>query len=55
VFDDEFGADLFAYLDARPELSALFNASMSQGTRPTAARSGPETSSPPYRKAATCT
>lgn len=38
VFDDEFGTDLFAYLDARPELSALFNASMSQGTRLTAAQ-----------------
>jgi hypothetical protein len=38
VFDDEFGTDFFAYLDTRPELSALFNASMSQGTRLTAAQ-----------------
>lgn len=38
VFDEEFGTDFFSYLDFQPELSATFNASMSQGTRLTAAQ-----------------
>jgi hypothetical protein len=38
VFDEEFGTDFFSHLDSQPELSALFNASMSQGTRLTAAQ-----------------
>ena len=37
TFDDVFGMDYFAYLKSRPELSATFNASMSQGTAATAA------------------
>ncbi|MDT0443958.1 methyltransferase [Streptomyces johnsoniae] len=32
-FDAVFGADFFAHLGRRPELSAEFNAAMSQGTR----------------------
>lgn len=32
VFDDLYGVDWFGYLRQRPELSALFNASMRQGT-----------------------
>jgi hypothetical protein len=35
-FDQVFGKDFFAHLKDDPELSALFNASMSQGTRVTA-------------------
>lgn len=37
VFGDVFGTDFFAHLKARPELSATFNAAMSQGTLRTAA------------------
>lgn len=37
AFDEVFGTDFFAYLKGRPELSAQFNAAMSQGTRSTAA------------------
>jgi O-methyltransferase domain/Dimerisation domain len=36
VFDDIFGTDFFGHLDERPDLSATFNASMSEGTRLTA-------------------
>ncbi|WP_245681954.1 acetylserotonin O-methyltransferase [Actinomadura kijaniata] len=37
AFDEVFGKDFFAHLKDDPELSARFNASMSQGTRLTAA------------------
>jgi predicted O-methyltransferase YrrM len=37
AFDDVFGTDFFAHLKEHPELSARFNAAMSQGTRATAA------------------
>lgn len=37
AFDSVFGTDFFSHLKTRPELSAQFNASMSQGTRLTAA------------------
>lgn len=37
AFDDVFGTDFFTHLERNPELSALFNASMSQGTLGTAA------------------
>ncbi|MGK5551448.1 methyltransferase [Actinomadura kijaniata] len=37
AFDEVFGKDFFAHLKENPELSARFNASMSQGTRATAA------------------
>jgi hypothetical protein len=33
VFEDALGTDFFSYLKADPELSAQFNAAMSQGTR----------------------
>lgn len=33
AFDELFGADFFGYLKTQPELSAIFNASMSQHTR----------------------
>ncbi|MQA12012.1 MAG: methyltransferase [Pseudonocardiaceae bacterium] len=36
AFDQEFGTDFFDYLKTRPELSALFNAAMSQGAQLTA-------------------
>ena len=36
TFADVFGTDFFAHLKSRPELSATFNASMSQGTAVTA-------------------
>ena len=36
VFTDVFGTDIYRHLKARPELSATFNAAMSQGTRLTA-------------------
>jgi O-methyltransferase len=37
AFEDEFGTDFFSYLDSHPELSAMFNGAMSQGTQLTAA------------------
>jgi hypothetical protein len=37
TFDQAFGTDFFSYLGANPELSALFNASMRQASRATAA------------------
>ncbi len=37
AFDGVFGTDFFSYLKSRPELSAQFNAAMSQGTQSTAA------------------
>jgi hypothetical protein len=37
TFDDVFGTDFFSHLKEKPELSATFNASMSAGTRLTAA------------------
>jgi hypothetical protein len=33
AFDEVFGVPAFSYLAVRPELSAIFNAAMSQGTR----------------------
>lgn len=36
AFDEVFGTDFFAHLAANPDLSAQFNAAMSQGTRATA-------------------
>jgi hypothetical protein len=36
TFDQAFGTDFFSYLGANPEMSALFNASMRQGSRATA-------------------
>jgi hypothetical protein len=36
AFEHVYGKDFFAYLKDNPELSALFNAAMSQGTRATA-------------------
>jgi hypothetical protein len=36
TFEDVFGTDFFSYLKDRPELSAVFNASMSAGTQLTA-------------------
>jgi hypothetical protein len=35
-FGEVFGTDIYAYLKEHPDLSALFNAAMSQGTRSTA-------------------
>ncbi|UED88563.1 methyltransferase [Streptomyces profundus] len=37
AFEQVFGKGFFEYLEERPELSAAFNASMSEGTRTTAA------------------
>lgn len=36
VFEDVFGTDIYSHLKTQPELSATFNAAMSQGTRLTA-------------------
>ncbi|MDG4817098.1 methyltransferase [Micromonospora sp. WMMD956] len=33
AFDEAFGIDFFGYLSSQPELSELYNAAMSQGTR----------------------
>ncbi|MDP9796837.1 hypothetical protein J2S43_005349 [Catenuloplanes nepalensis] len=37
AFDEAFGVDFFGYLAARPELSEMYNAAMSQGSRGVAA------------------
>ena len=46
AFDEVFGTHFFGYLEQNPELSALFNASMSQGTHGTAAVLPVPTTSP---------